>query len=227
MTYDAATLRCASWPLLRYEIPAANVCAHQCSYKQNASPRAFRVWLCDVDPRSRAGARDHRIDDAHVRDRVFERRRHRGVVADRARQLVTLDRVLIADLEADLVGVVAALVPDPAGPVGRRVERDLDLDPALAAEDVYALVGLGLRGDGERRGGAAKVEHRRSCAIGAEPRIELDAAEHAARLRPEHQAGDRDRITPDVQQRTAADAGLIADVARILVEVREQGLHGD
>jgi chemotaxis protein histidine kinase CheA len=44
---------------------------------------------------------------------------------------------------------LAALVPDPARPVGRRVERNLDLDPALGAQDVDPLVGLELGRAGE------------------------------------------------------------------------------
>ena len=42
-----------------------------------------------------------------------------------------------------------ALQEIAVGPVGRRVEGDLDLDPALGAHDVDALIGGELRRDGE------------------------------------------------------------------------------
>src|SRR5262245_27119738 len=71
------------------------------------------------------------FDDAHVADGVGEGRRDGGVVEDRPGEKVALDRVLVADVEGDLLDVAPALVPHQAGAVGRGVEGDLDLDAAL------------------------------------------------------------------------------------------------
>ena len=69
------------------------------------------------------------------------------------RKEVALDRVLIGRLQDDLVDPGAVLKPEAAGPLGRRVEGDLDLDPPLVAKEVDPLNrnrGVPTRRDSER-----------------------------------------------------------------------------
>ena len=79
-----------------------------------------------------------------------------GVSPRRARKGVALQRVLIADGElldaraaAEEVG--AGIDDDFRRPVGRRVERDDDLDPPRVADDRDPLMRGQLRRDAERQ----------------------------------------------------------------------------
>ena len=95
----------------------------------------------------------------------------------------------------------------------RRVERDLDLDPAGRAEEVHPLVRHELRRARERRlartgsrGSPRRAGRRRSRGRRSSrpsTRVRLLAEDHPRR---------RDRVAADVVQAAAADAGDVADV---------------
>src|ERR1051326_21498 len=74
------------------------------------------------------GAPTDGFDHAHIGDGVGERDRHRTVVDDCLRKGITLQRGLVAPVEQLLVDGRAVLKPQPTGSIGRRIERDLDLD---------------------------------------------------------------------------------------------------
>ena len=65
--------------------------------------------------------------------------------------------------------------------VGRDVERDLNLQATLGAEQVDPLIGLELRGTRERRLSPSEVEHRRRQHVRAERRVAVDGRRHACR----------------------------------------------
>src|SRR5262249_34340742 len=115
--------------------------------------------------------------------------------------------------------------PQPTWTIGGRIDGDLDLDSPLRADDVGALIALELRRAGERRRLAAEIEERGGDPIGAEARIGLQQPESAARLGAEDQAREREGIAANVEEDAAANVGLIADIGRILVHVREERLH--
>ena len=77
----------------------------------------------------------------HVGYGVSERRGDREIVLNRLGKGIGLQAVLIARIEDDFLGHASLLEPDPLRPIGRRVERNLDLDAALRADDVHPLVG--------------------------------------------------------------------------------------
>src|SRR5271166_5565543 len=97
---------------------------------------------------------EQRIDDAHVQDRVLERKFEWRLPHDGARECVPLQSVLIADREfldprPAAEQVRAGVDQDSRRPVGRRVERDLDLDPTLVSDDRDPLMRRQLRPDSE------------------------------------------------------------------------------
>ena len=82
----------------------------------------------------------HGFDDFHVVDGIGQWCGHGYIIQDREREAVRLNRVLIANLEPDFLSVISELVPQPAGLIGWRIERNLDLDTARCTENVDALV---------------------------------------------------------------------------------------
>ena len=127
-------------------------------------------------------AGDDAFDDAHVRHGVGNRRRDRAIVQDRRGEQIALDRVLIAQRQHDLLDASRALVTHRARSFAGRVEWDVDLDAAFGAENVHALIGDELRAARERGRAGGEIQDGRGDAIGAERRVVLDQAEHAARL---------------------------------------------
>src|SRR5581483_6440112 len=96
-----------------------------------------------------------------VLDPISHRYRHLPVVTDGAGKQVSLDRVLIASRQGVRGNVSAELVAsvineDPARPVIRGVEGNLDLNPALGPQEVHPLVGHELSAD--RKGGVSRGE---------------------------------------------------------------------
>ena len=77
-----------------------------------------------LHPRPALRAAHDRLDHRHIRHRILDRRGHRRIVQDRARQRIALERILIAYLEHNLIGAIGVLVPDLAWPVGRRGSLD-------------------------------------------------------------------------------------------------------
>ena len=106
------------------------------------------------------------FDDRHVAEGVLGGRRQRKAVAYGAGEGVPLHRVLVArrELVDGLVGghgrVAARRQDNSRRQVGRDVERDLDLQATVGAEQVDPLIGLELGGTRECRLAAPEVEHR-------------------------------------------------------------------
>ena len=91
------------------------------------------------------GGPEYSLDDGHVLDRAFEGYGQFGVFADALREQISLDRVLVDNVELDDFGAAAGRIgsivnKDSAWFVRRRIERDLDFDPAFGAEDLYLLI---------------------------------------------------------------------------------------
>src|SRR5882724_13721945 len=115
-------------------------------------PRAAstrRNWRSHRLPPPRLGRAEDGVDDPHVLHGVLEREFGRLAAADRLGEEVALDGVLVAHRECLFPGRgvaerAAVVDEDAAGPVGRRVEGDLHLDPALGAEYLHALIGYQL-----------------------------------------------------------------------------------
>ena len=110
-------------------------------------------------------------------------------LADRAREQIALHRVLIDHVErlepGGAVAQLRAVVDeDPTRAVGRRVERDLDLDPSLGAQDLHALVGYELGRAVEQRLPCGELQQDARQPVGLEVRIVFDLARHPDRLRP-------------------------------------------
>src|SRR5262249_58496886 len=80
------------------------------------------------------------VEHRHVRDRVLEGYGDRPSRTDRAREEVSLQRVLVARLERERLDsrpecIPAVVEEDAARTIRRGVERDLDLDPRLGPEE--------------------------------------------------------------------------------------------
>ena len=103
------------------------------------------------------------------------------------------------------------------GLVGRRVERDLDLDAALGAGDLHALEGRGLGRDGEGQLPAlAEIGKPARRAVGLEVGIAVEHRRHRLGLGIEDVARHGDRIAADVEQPAAADLGDVAHILGII-----------
>src|SRR5262249_8322150 len=105
-----------------------------------------RIRRSDPLPGVVPGGAEEGVDDPHVLDGIVEREGDRLAAADRLREQIALDGVLVADRKAldllrDVAEPAAVVDEDAAGLVRRRIEGDLDGDPALGAEDLHALVG--------------------------------------------------------------------------------------
>ena len=110
---------------------------------------------------------------------------------------------------------------EPRGPVGGRVEGNLEFDAAARAQEMHALVGNQLRAAGEDGVAGGKVEQRRGQPVGAELRIAIESGDDARRLLAEGVARGLDAVAADVVERAAAGFDLVADVGGVDVEVAE------
>src|SRR5262245_39302546 len=113
-------------------------------------------------------------------------------------------------------------MPHPASAVGRGVGRDLELDAPRVAENTDALTRRELRRAGESRRPATEIQDAGRDAIGLEIRVVIENAQNAPRLYAEDEPRERDVVTADVHQPAAADLRFVADVVRVVVEVREE-----
>jgi hypothetical protein len=86
-------------------------------------------------------ALENGLDDFHIGDSVLNRCWNIGVVEDGLGEGIALQGVLVAGFYLDLLSLIAVLIPDFAGLVGRSVEGYLDLNP----------IGIKLRRDDNRR----------------------------------------------------------------------------
>src|SRR3954453_5994145 len=112
-------------------------------------------------PCAAGSARVDALDDAHVGDSIGERSRYWLVVEDGANEGVGLQRVLIADVEADLFGRVrVGLQPEPTRAVAGHIERNLDFNATGGAEDVYPLIGGDLGADGKSCCAGGELKYR-------------------------------------------------------------------
>ncbi len=71
----------------------------------------------------------------------------------------------------------------------------------------------------------AEVDQCAGQAVGAERRVAIDEGDGAAGFGLEEEAAGDDRVATDVVQSAATDRGHVADVDRVVVEVREEHLH--
>ena len=139
--------------------------------------------------------------------------------------------VLIADREG-LRGEIcaqqiAAIVNEKArGPVGRRIERDLNLNAAARAQKVDALIRHKLRAAGENGLSTREVQKRRSQAVDVHLRIALDKTNHARWLLPEGVTRCVDKVAADVVECAAARFHMVANVGRVIIEIAEEASDG-
>ena len=145
----------------------------------------------------------HSLHHTHVGDRIGQRSGNRRPLQNRLGEGIGLERVLIADVEPDLFGfakIAAALQPNPAGAIGRGVERDFDLDPAGRAENVYALVGGDLRAAGKGGCCRRRIPLRPTSAGRRELPGRARCVRARAVARVVEKPRQRDRVAADVHQ---------------------------
>ena len=136
---------------------------------------------------------------AHVGDRVVDAVRQRDLAAHRAREGLALQLVLVAlrqrlGDDARTVQRRAVVDEDPGRRSLRRVDRDRQFDPALAAAELEALVRGDLRRHGEVEAPAvAEIDQRAGQAVGPEHRVAVDQRDAARRLGAEEEASGDDR----------------------------------
>src|SRR5579883_549174 len=118
--------------------PPVHVCQQTSGASLIASQSVFLVL--DAGPPPAFGAAQDGVNDAHIGDGIFNRRGHVRVVEDRLSEGIALEGVLVADLKRDLIDLAVVFVPDFAGPVGRSIEGDFNLDAPGCAKDIHALV---------------------------------------------------------------------------------------
>src|SRR6266545_3684411 len=187
----------------------------------------LKVSATDGFPPAGPAGADQRVDDAHVLHGILERIRRGLAVARGLRKEVPLDRVLVAhgELDGPAVGHLArrgVLDENPARPIRWRIERDLDLDASERSADHDPLTVGELHAAGaDGVAGAAEVEHHRREPVDAERRAFLDQRTYSPRLVAVDHPRRVDEIAPDVEDASAAVLFLVADVARIVVEIAE------
>jgi len=115
-------------------------------------------------------------------------------------------------------------MPDFTGTVDGGVERDFNLDPPRRAMNVDPLIGVELCRAGERGGPSAKIQRGRCQAVCAQLLVELHNAGNPLWFRSKDKAREGNRVTANIHQSAASDVALIADVARVVVEVGEERL---
>ena len=96
-------------------------------------------------------------------------------------------------------------ISDFRRPVGRRVERDFDLDPPRVADDRDALMRreLGCGGEGQMTA-PGEFEYRASQPVGAEIRVAVQRRRDPDRFGAEHESRRQDRVAADVVEAAAA-----------------------
>src|ERR1022692_684592 len=182
-------------------------------------------------PATRFRRAEQRIDDGHVPDGVNERHRHFALATHGLREQVALNGVLVADrerfgLDAGAEQVGAVVHKDAARLVGRRVEWNLDLDPAAGSEQLHALIGNQLGGAGEDRLAGGEIEHGGSQAVRVHIGVAFQQGHHAARFLAEDEAGSVDGIAADIEQPSAAPRAHITDVGAVAIEIAEEAHDG-
>ena len=130
----------------------------------------------------------------------------------RPRRTVHLDAVRIGRWRTSRISMAGAtggsppaVDEDPRRPVGRDVERDLDLDPAGRAVDVDPLIGLDPRRAGERGDAAREAQERRSSGRRRRGRVAHDRRRDRRGSLAEEHPRQVDRVAADVVQRAAAE----------------------
>src|ERR1039457_2828627 len=196
-----------------------------------------RAGVCRYAPRlrrlpaSRFRRAEQRIDDGHVADGVLEWHRHFALATHGLREQVALDGVLVADrecfgLDAGAEQVGAVVHKDAARLVVRRVEWNLDLDPAAGSEQLHALIGNQLGRAGEDRLAGGEIEHGGSEAVRVHIGVAFQQGHHAARFLAEDEAGSVDGIAADIEQPSAAPRAHITDVGAVAIEIAEEAHDG-
>src|SRR5436309_10986686 len=111
-----------------------------------------------LHPCSGFRALENGLDDFHIGDSVLNRCWNIGVVEDGLGEGIALEGVLVAGFYLYLLSLIAMLIPDFAGLVGRSVEGYLDLNPACGAKNVDPLIWQQLCCAGKRRCAASEVQ---------------------------------------------------------------------
>ena len=91
---------------------------------------------------------------------------------------------------------------------------------------MHALVRFDLSGTHETRLSLSEFEYRRGQYVDLGARIPMNGGMDCGWLSVEQHSGHVDRIAADIHQGTTAEGGNVADVVRVIVEVREPDLDG-
>ena len=134
-------------------------------------------------PLTRLGRAKHSLDYSHVFDRALERDWQFGTLANALREKISLDRVLVYNFElyhlsATAGRIGAVIYKDSAWLVWWSIERNLDFNPAFAAEDLHFLVRHELRAAGENTVPGRIVKNPGAKDIGSQVRIFFNNADH-------------------------------------------------
>src|ERR1700730_10861843 len=156
-------------------------------------------------PRPGVDGTEHGIDHGHVADARFERYGNFAAVAHRTRELVPLDRVLIADRQfirfnARAEEVAAVIQKHTARAIGWRVEWNFDYYTPACSENLHALVGDELRATREDRLPRWEIQDGRGEPVDLRGWIAFDQTQNTPRLFPENKPRREDRITADIHQ---------------------------
>src|ERR1035437_5594198 len=161
------------------------------------------------------GREEHGVDDGHGAYGIFQRHRNLAALANRPREQVALDGVLVAGrqllrYQSAAVQIAAVVNAHARSPTGCGVEGNLRLDPSRAPEEAHALLVHDLRAASEYAVAEGVFQDgRRQHVDAAELRIAGDGGGNAHRLLAEDHTRRFDGVAADIEQRAAA---VLADV---------------
>ncbi len=136
-----------------------------------------------------------------------------------------MELILINDRELDgtsrQIAMQTAIIDEDASlPIGRSVERNLDLDPPLRPKDLNPLIRYALGRDRERQlPPGTEVHQRAGGSINAEGRVLVDERDDPQGLGIEEITACDDRIAADVEEPSPANIRPVADIGGIDIEL--------
>src|SRR5258708_21264986 len=130
-------------------------------------------------PLPRFSRMEHRLDHGHVLDSALERDRQLGTLAKTLREKISLNGILVHNLEFYDLGapagrIGAVVYKNSARFVGRSIERNLDFNSPFSAQDLNFLIRRELSTAGENTMSGRIVQNSGAYYVGSQIRICFD-----------------------------------------------------
>jgi hypothetical protein len=184
------------------------------------------ILRCPLYPNSTGSAALERLNHSHVGNCVLQWRRHLGIFEHCLGEQITLNRVLVTNVQHYLLDLTSPLMPHSARLIRRGIEGYLDFNSPFRPKDIHSLVWGQLSPTGKCRRPLPKVHDAADKAIHPELRIDLYDPIHPFRLSIEDEARQRYAVASDIHQSSAAQVSHVTNIARVIIVIGEKRLYG-